>query len=162
MGPEPLALTFLERVIRADHCIHALDEGGGLAGIAGFKSPLGGFASGTPADLAAVYGRRGAIWRNTLLRMLQSEVDNDRFLVDGICVARALRGRGIGSALIEALAEEGRSRGYSAIRLDVVDSNTRARALYERLGFEPLRSERLGALRHVFGFASATSMVRPL
>ena len=162
LGPEARALEFLTRVMRADHCLYAEDAEGRLLGLAGFKSPAGSFAGGTPEQLRSVYGRFGAAWRMGLLHLLQDEVDNERFLIDGICVAREWRGQGIGSALIDALIAEARWRGYGAIRLDVVDSNLRARALYERMGFCPWRSETLGLLRHAFGFAKATTMVLPL
>ena len=162
MGPEPRAHAFLLRVQRADHCICALSDDGQLLGIAGFKSPQGSFAGGEAGDLRAVYGRIGAAWRGGLLRLLQSEVDNDRFLIDGICVAREARGHGVGSALVAALMAEATARGYQAIRLEVIDTNIRARALYERLGFAAWRVETLGPLRHVFGFSSAVTMVRAL
>ena len=45
---------------------------------------------------------------------------------------------------------------------DVVQENFRARALYERQGFQAVRTEDLGLLRFLFGFASSTVMVRPL
>lgn len=162
LGPEPLALAFLQRVIRGDHCLYVLGAEGDLIGIAGFKSPMGSFASGEAHDMRAVYGRVGAAWRAGALRLLQSEVDNDRFLVDGICVARAHRGRGVGSALLDGLMAEARFRGYGAIRLEVIDTNIRARALYERMGFAAWRHESLGPLRHVFGFSRATTMIRAL
>lgn len=162
LGPDDRALVFLSRVLRADHCLCALDGDGALLGLAGFKSPQGSFAGGTPADLRAAYGRAGAVWRAALLRLLAHEVDNHRFLVDGIAVARGARGQGVGTALLAALCDEARARGYASIRLEVIDTNWRARALYERQGFAPVRTERMGLLRHVFGFASATTMVRPL
>ena len=162
MGPEALALAFLQRVIRGDHCLYVTDPHGNLIGIAGFKSPLGSFASGEAHDMRAVYGRVGAAWRATALRLLQTEVDNDRFLIDGICVARPHRGQGIGSALLGGLMAEGRERGYGAIRLEVIDTNIRARALYERMGFAVWRHETLGPLRHIFGFTHATTMIRAL
>jgi len=162
MGPDRRALAYLARVIREDHCFAALDRDGALLGIAGFKTPDGGFADGGPADLRAVYGVAGALWRAGLIRLLQNEVDNERFLIDSICVAPAMRGRGIGTALVEALCAEGSRRGYPAIRLDVVATNLRARALYERLGFEATGTATLGLLRHVFGFSTATAMAKPL
>lgn len=162
LGPERRAIAFLMRVMRADHCVVMLNDDDRLLGIAGFKSPSGSFAGGNNADLRAVYGAFGGTWRATLLRLLQSEVDNDRFLIDGLCVARSHRGQGIGSALVEALIAEAHWRGYGAIRLEVIDANIRARALYERLGFAAFRSETLGPLRHVFGFSRATTMVREL
>ncbi|TGD44919.1 GNAT family N-acetyltransferase [Pseudotabrizicola sediminis] len=162
MGPEARAHAFLVRVMRADHCICAVSDDGHLLGIAGFKSPKGSFAGGEVPDLQVIYGRIGALWRGSLLRLLQTDADNDRFLIDGICVAPDQRGRGIGSALVVALMAEAVRRGYPAIRLEVIDTNIRARALYERLGFAAFRSETLGPLRHVFGFSRAVSMVRSL
>lgn len=159
LGPEPLALAFLRRVIRGDHCLYATDTDGALIGIAGFKSPQGSFANGQAQDLRAIYGAWGALWRGAALRLLESDIDNIRFLVDGICVAQNHRGLGVGSALVQALMDEGRARGYGAIRLEVIDTNTRARALYERMGFAALHREALGPLRHVFGFSHATTMI---
>jgi ribosomal protein S18 acetylase RimI-like enzyme len=56
----------------------------------------------------------------------------------GIVVARAFQGQGIGSRIIRRLAEEYRGR-MDAIELGVHQSNQRARALYERLGFVAVR-----------------------
>ncbi|RYI22944.1 MAG: GNAT family N-acetyltransferase [Acetobacteraceae bacterium] len=162
LGPDERALRFFQRVIRADHCFTALDDDGQLVGMAGYKSPAGSFAGGSWDDLAAVYGRWGGRLRGSLLWALGREIDNDRFLIDGICVGRAHRGNGVGSMLLAALFQEAAERGYGAVRLDVIRDNWRARALYERHGFRATRTEELGALRFLFGFASSTTMVRPL
>jgi ribosomal protein S18 acetylase RimI-like enzyme len=162
LGPDDRALAFFERVIRNDHCLAALDETGALVGVAGFKTPSGSFAGGGWTDLTTIYGRWGGRWRGCLLWALNRELDNDRFLVDGICVSRAHRGKGIGTLLLAGLYDEARQRGYRSIRLDVIDANWRARALYERQGFLATRTERLGPLKHLFGFAASTTMVRPL
>lgn len=162
LGPDDRAVAFLERVIRADLCLSAVDGAGTLVGIAGFKTPLGSFAGGTWADLRAIYGPLGGRWRGLVLRLLSSDIDNDRFLVDGICVVRAFRGRGIGSQLLAALYREATARGYPSVRLDVVAENWGARALYERHGFVPTRTVKLGFVRFFFGFAASTTMVRPL
>ncbi|WP_151718272.1 GNAT family N-acetyltransferase [Gemmobacter serpentinus] len=161
MGPDARALAYLERIIRPDHVIVAM-HGGRLLGLAGFKSPQGAFADGSWSDLRAIYGWFGAAWRLALLMALMREVDNERFLIDGICVAEGARGRGIGRALIEALCAEARARGYAALRLEVIDSNPRARALYERIGFRVIKQERLGILRYAFGFDAAATMVLDL
>jgi len=161
LGPAPRAQQFLERVMRADHVIVAL-EGPALIGMAGFKSPRGSFAGGAMGDLVAVYGRIGALWRAALLSLLERDIDNERFLLDGICVATEARSRGVGAALLAEIGREAARRGYAAVRLDVIDDNFRARALYQRLGFVAVRTDRLGLLRHVFGFAAVTTMVRAL
>lgn len=161
LGPEPLGLRFVARVMRADQCIVAIGPEG-LLGLAGFKTPAGSFAGGTPDDLRAVYGRVGAAWRGGIMQRLAGEAYGTPFVIDGLCVRQDLRGRGIGSALLGAICSEARARGFSAIRLDVVDTNTRARALYERHGFALESSTPIGALRLVFGFSAALSMVRAL
>jgi ribosomal protein S18 acetylase RimI-like enzyme len=162
LGPDAKALSFFERVIRLDHCLTALDETGALVGLVGFKTPSGCFAGGSWADLTTVYGPFGGRWRGLMLWALNREVDNDRFLLDGICVARSQRGKGVGSQLLAALYDEAAQRGYRSVRLDVIAENWRARALYEREGFLPTETATLGPLRYLFGFAASTTMVRPL
>jgi len=159
MGPEPRALAFLDRVMRADHAFVAVKDGR-LLGMVGFKTPKGSFAGGAMADLVAVYGWLGAAWRAALLELLNRDVDNERFLLDGICVAADARSQGIGARLLAAIEAEAVVRGYASVRLDVIGENWRARALYERQGFVVVRTDRLGPLRHVFGFASSLTMVK--
>lgn len=54
-------------------------------------------------------------------------------------VASASRGRHIGGALVEDSLAQARSLGFRLMQFNaVVASNTRARRLYERLGFVPL------------------------
>ena len=162
LGPDAKALAYLERVMRADHCLTAYDRSGLLVGIAGFKSAQGSFAGGSEADLRAVYGPIGGRWRAQLLRLLGNDADSSRFLLDGLCVSDTVRGQGVGTLLLEAIVAEGRARGYSAVRLDVVDTNARARALYERRGFVVDRTEPIGPLRLIFGFSAAHTMIRPI
>ncbi len=162
MGPEPRALRYLACVMRPDRCLCALDDRGALLGLAGFKTPQGAFAAGRFADLRTVYGPAGAFWRDRLLRLLDTDAPNDRFLIDGICVAPAARNQGIGTLLLDAICDLATQRGHSAIQLEVVDTNVRARALYERLGFRVTTTQSLGPLRHVFGFSAALTMVRDL
>ena len=154
MGPEPRALRYFERVIQPDFAFAALDDAGQLLGMAGYKTPAGSFAGGSGSDLRAIYGLLGTAWRAPLLWILGREVDNDRFLLDGICVSRTARGMGIGSALLGAVCAEAAARAYGAVRLDVIDTNWRAKALYERLGFASEKTTSIGLLRLVFGFRS--------
>lgn len=161
MGPAPRAEAFIARAIRSDHAIVAVD-GDRLLGLAGFKTARGAFIGGSGAEMRRAYGIVGAGWRTVALSMLQQDVDNHRFLIDGLCVAAPFRGHGIGTALIEAICAEGDRRSYPAVRLDVVDTNLRARALYERLGFKAEGRDRIGAAGPLFGFRATIRMVRDL
>lgn len=162
LGPEPLALAYIARVMRADQCLVALDPADALVGLAGFKTRHGSFAGGSESDLRAIYGRIGGTWRAFALHLLGHDTDSSRFLLDGLCVTPRARGQGIGTALLHAIMAQARSSGYQSVRLDVVDTNPRARALYERCGFVLDRTAGIGPLSLVFGFSAAHSMVRSL
>jgi ribosomal protein S18 acetylase RimI-like enzyme len=56
--------------------------------------------------------------------------------ITGLAVDPAAQGKGVGRALVEALADEARSRGARRLTLRVFAPNEGARRLYERCGFE--------------------------
>lgn len=162
LGPPARARRLLERVIRPDHAFAAIASDGSLAGIAGFRSPQGGFLMISTRALCEVYGPLGGAWRTGLFRLATGEVENRRFLVDAIVIAPHLRCRGIGTALLAALAEQARYAGYRELRLEVAHRNTAARRLYERQLFVPLREDRPGLWGRLAGFDASTVMVRRL
>jgi|SRR5580693_8645278 ribosomal protein S18 acetylase RimI-like enzyme len=64
------------------------------------------------------------------------EVDGLADLVS-MWVCPAVRGQGIGDALVNAASDWAKSQGYDSLLLWVTESNTPARRLYERCGFTP-------------------------
>jgi ribosomal protein S18 acetylase RimI-like enzyme len=59
-------------------------------------------------------------------------------VIHDLVVSFQARRRGIGSAILERACEELVSRGAEAVRLNVMDGNLEALALYERHGFAPI------------------------
>jgi GNAT superfamily N-acetyltransferase len=57
--------------------------------------------------------------------------------VEVLAVVEAAQGRGVARALMNAAEEWAKARGDDAITLNVFDRNAAARALYDRLGYEP-------------------------
>lgn len=57
--------------------------------------------------------------------------------VDSLVIAEAARGRGVGSALLNACRAELQSRGVRYWSIGVVEANIEAVKLYERHGFRP-------------------------
>ncbi len=53
-----------------------------------------------------------------------------------LAVAEEAEGRGIGKALVTAAEESSRARGAETMTLHVFGVNTRARGMYERLGYD--------------------------
>ena len=160
MGPDARAIAFITDVLDPTHALCARDHDGTLLGVVGFKTYKSALVGGTWRDLARHYGWIGSAWRIGFLALLERDTENDRFLMDGIFVADGAQGQGVGTVLLDAISDEAAQRGYSEVRLDVIDRNPRARALYERQGFVAQDTTRLGPLKHIFGFSSATTMVR--
>jgi ribosomal protein S18 acetylase RimI-like enzyme len=55
--------------------------------------------------------------------------------IHDLAVVSSCRGKGVGRALLEAVAQHARERGCVKVTLEVQENNTRARKLYESAGF---------------------------
>ncbi|MDF1727984.1 MAG: GNAT family N-acetyltransferase [Sulfitobacter sp.] len=159
MGPEEKGIAFVTAQVQPDFALVARDTAGKVLGVAGFKTDKGAFVGGGIGDLAAIFGWLSLVWRAPLISLLERDLADDVLLMDGICVSPEARGMGVGTALLEAIKEEARARGKTTVRLDVISTNPRAKALYLRKGFTEAGDEYIGPLSHVFGFKSATRML---
>jgi len=162
LGPDERALPMIRAALDPTHALGAVAADGRLVGVAGFRSAAGSFVSLSPHLLRRFYGPLGSVWRIAALRLLGVDTDNDRFLIDGLSVAPDFRSQGIGRALLDELAIFARAEGYRAMRLDVAESNPRARALYERCGFRHVQRQRMPFAAPVFGVWSCDIMERSL
>jgi GNAT superfamily N-acetyltransferase len=162
LRPDAKAVAFLASVMNPRFALCALDDDGTLLGLAGIKTAEGGLVGGGFDDLARHYGWLGAAWRAPLLALFERDPEPDILQMEGLCVSEQARGQGLGTALLTAIKDHARERGDRAVRLDVIDTNPRAEALYRREGFEPRTRETLGPMRWLFGFSSALRMEAPL
>ncbi|MFK7836664.1 MAG: GNAT family N-acetyltransferase [Sulfitobacter sp.] len=161
MGPQDRALSFIAGQLNPRFALIARDIDGVILGVAGFKTAEGALVGGGLRDLARTYGWLSTLWRAPLLAMVERDLADGVLLMDGICVTAEARGHGLGTKLLDAIKHEAARLNLSSVRLDVINTNPRARALYERQGFRALGQEQLGPLRHVFGFSSASKMIFP-
>jgi ribosomal protein S18 acetylase RimI-like enzyme len=119
------------------------------------KMAIGALVDGQLLGLAGLHSREGIFsrvsWRDSLRHlgplygsyawgMLNlfgggAHCPPDHLRIAALAVDAAARGQGLGSRLLEAVCEMAHREGFSAVRLEVVDTNTRARQLYERAGF---------------------------
>ena len=162
LGLREKGLRFIERLLAPQYALSAMATDGRLLGVAGFKDRNGALVGGSLKDLTKFYGFLGGVWRGLLLEVLEREPKPGELLMDGIFVATEARGQGVGTALLEAICIEAGRRECTTVRLDVIDTNPRARALYERRGFKAQAVEKTGPFRVVFGFSSATRMVKSI
>jgi RimJ/RimL family protein N-acetyltransferase len=102
-----------------------------------------GIASEPPVDLAERTARFAASIAESLVAvdgdqvigMIHIEVSRHGFGELGMLVDREWRGRGVGSAMIQAAIDWAREHGLHKLSLEVFTHNTAAIALYRKSGF---------------------------
>ncbi len=155
------AIAWIARDLKPDRAFVALIDGE-VVGIIGFWHRGVALTDLSFETGRSLFGLWGILWRLPLLVLFDREPAKDELLLDGIAVAESARGQGAGSRLLEAVARFAEREGYRQLRLDVVDTNPRAKALYERRGYEAIAHERYGILSRWLGFEGSTQMVRRL
>lgn len=140
----------------------AIDRRDQLVGLVGMQHGGRHFID---IDLQRLRARFGP-WRGLLILAQLSYMlrlnRRGQLLLDGIATDPRARGKGIGSALLEAVSDYARRGVFEQIRLDVVDTNPKARRLYERLGFRAARTVKVPKLlSRKVGFTSSTTMIKP-
>jgi len=163
LGRGPRLHAYVAGCLDPDFAILAVDAATNtIVGIAGYRTEYGGLTNRISSNLRPHYGSFGGFWRGAILTLLELPERSDKLLVDGIAVAASHRDQGVGTKLLRALDDKAVQLGKHGVRLDVVDNNLRARALYERQGYTVTSVHDLGALRLLFGFRRATQMTKML
>ncbi|WP_338930436.1 GNAT family N-acetyltransferase [Streptomyces netropsis] len=159
LNPPDKAVPFIAAHLNADRAVCALLDGQ-LVGLAGYQLNGRSLTGGSASDVLRAYGHLRGLHRLLLLALFERHPAPGQLVMDGIAVDPGLRGRGVGSLLIEEVAAVATEQDRREIRLDVIDANPRARALYERRGFTAVRTERTPYLRGLLGFGAVTTMRR--
>ncbi|MDO8963930.1 MAG: GNAT family N-acetyltransferase [Coriobacteriia bacterium] len=144
--------------------VAAVGDDGAILGVAGVGAHRSPFSHLTYAILRPEFGVVGALVRRAygLLEEFATPRDPSIARIEVLGVREDVRGRGIGSLLLEASAEFARSTGARTLTLEVVDTNGRAKELYERAGFVVTRSIRTGLLTGGAGYNGIHFMRRSL
>jgi ribosomal protein S18 acetylase RimI-like enzyme len=118
-------------------------------------SELQGLGIAMGKQILRFYGLRASLpvfKRSLIMRKLSPPMGEDTEYASSLGVAPDFRGRGIGSALLNRHKEVARAKGRRVYALDVSVDNHRAQELYERLGFQVTRENRLN------GFMGCTTV----
>jgi ribosomal protein S18 acetylase RimI-like enzyme len=163
LGSDGRAQEVLANSIATDNCLAAIcDEK--LVGVMGTQTNAGGFVNPSLKTMIRIYGLIGGILRMGGLAILHHATSSDELYVDGVAVAHEMRGQGIGTHLFDLLERLALKKGIRTISLEVIDTNPRAKALYENIGFVVVKTQTLWPLNLFvkFPFRSATLMVKKI
>lgn len=82
--------------------------------------------------------------------------------IDLLGVSPEARGKGVGSHLIEATFDLAKEKGYGITELEVVDTNPKAKKLYERSGFKTVKTVSMHGFTNRAGFNAYDVMVKEM
>jgi ribosomal protein S18 acetylase RimI-like enzyme len=163
VGDKEKRMAFMARAYRGEHVIVAR-RGNQLLGMAGLSSRGAPYAGGLmgpswdPRPYVDLLGWVGATWAVWGQRLADHRPKDDEIYVDGIAVAPGVRGMGVGTRLLTEIRHVSRREGRRFVRLDVVDTNPRAQALYERLGYKVTKVQSFRWKQRWLGFGAMISM----
>ncbi|MDG6222185.1 MAG: GNAT family N-acetyltransferase [Candidatus Bathyarchaeota archaeon] len=159
-GNKPKVINFLSKSLRNDRTVVAL-KNGKLVGFAGLehdkKSFIGPCFKQTShvfdlATFVAVFVAKFFV--------LAKKTKPKELHLESLAVSKTERGKWVGSKLLQFVLNYARSKGFSQIKLEVVDTNPRARQLYERFGFKEVEVHKVPyPFSFLLGFKSVTEMV---
>ena len=160
-------LEFMRRSYVAEHAIIARrdDQLLGMAGLSAKDGPYQGGLMGQswdPRPFHDLLGWAGATWAVWGMRLSDHRPKADEIYIDGIAVSVEARGLGIGTRLLAEATVIAREQGKRFVRLDVIDTNPRAQALYDRLGYKVTKVQSFGYKERWVGFGGMISMELPL
>jgi ribosomal protein S18 acetylase RimI-like enzyme len=137
---------------------------GTLVGVLGIDDDRGRFIRFAYSDLTGEFGFIGGIARFLWLKFIGwiEKQAPGTLRIAAIAVAEEARGSGVGTRLLEAAEEFAHAQGYKALVLEVVDTNPRARKLYERMGFKIIKTDCFGFITRPAGFTASISMRKDL
>jgi ribosomal protein S18 acetylase RimI-like enzyme len=131
-----------------------------LIAIAGFQTAEGSLTNGIEyRELLSQLGLVKGNWAALIFSIYERKPKPMELVMDGISVHSLARGKGIGTKLLAEIKELGKNEGYKQIRLDVIDINPKAKELYERVGFETVKTESYPFLKGILGFSGSSTMV---
>ena len=131
-------------------------------GIAGVYYGGHGFLKPQRSEFNRQFGWVQGIMRFAVFSFYaQAHGQKDMYL-HTLAVSPAMRGKGIGTLLLDVVFQIAREKGFKSVSLEVVDTNRDARRLYERIGFVATHTHYFPYLRGIAGFSASTEMVKHL
>ncbi len=163
LGKAEQAQRVLAKSIAPDQCLIAFYNQKPV-GVLSIQTQEKSFWNPTLRLLIEEYGLIGGIYRLAGLHLLHHKTNIGEWYIDGIVVTKEMRGLGIGSGLLSRLEQMARNKAIGLLSLEVIDTNPRAKLLYERHGFVENARNSIRPFHLIYGFPfrSAVEMVKTL
>ena len=164
-GSEAHGVAVLEKDLVSDYLLIALYQGE-LVGVAGMEyrhgRRRGRYMRPRASTFIAEYGPLRGLFMVAVSPIFFAPRGKGELHLGPIAVRADLRGKGVGTRLLEASFELARNEGLHAARLEVVDTNPAAQRLYERMGFVAVKVKHYPFIRNRMGMSANIAMIKKL
>ena len=161
IGSPEQGVAILEKAIDPTLAIIAVCQGQPV-GVAGLQYDGRNFISPQRSEFVRQFGALSGTARFVLFKLFVQAYYQKDMYIDILAVSPAMRGKGVGTRLLEAVFQTAGEKGFKSVSLEVVDTNPDARRLYERVGFVARRTYPYPYLRGIAGFSASIKMVKLL
>ncbi|MGB0560244.1 MAG: GNAT family N-acetyltransferase [Spirulinaceae cyanobacterium] len=155
--------TLFQASVDRQQCLAAV-ENQKLLGLLTLQSKTAHFINPTWQRAIATYGPISGIWRKGLSLLLNHKTQPHEWYVYFVAVAPEAQGQGVGTQLFVQLEARARQAGIKLLSLNVINTNSRAESLYERLGFVRQTELEIWPVNRLlrWSFSSVILMAKPL
>ena len=162
LGPRHIGIRFVAYSLQSEYGLVALHDGE-FVGVAGAKTAKG--------ELVQV--RLGSWIRTYHIRTIRSFLIGFPFWYErrgpgvltlaNLSIVESARGQGIGTQMVKEFMRYGLKQNFRILKLEVINSNVRAKTLFERLGFKTTKYSNIPLpWSHLLGFTGVYEMSYPL
>ena len=158
--PRQVAKEIIIKSLNYDMSLQAFDRDNKLVGFLGYQTSEREFISYKYYNFRKYFNPINAFLKWIILKMFMPKLAGTVIRIDSVAVEDDYRGQGIGTALIEKFLDFVKINNYKKTLLEVVDTNPRAKKLYERFGFYTKKRINYYFLARKAGFSAEDIMCK--
>ncbi|MCL5073128.1 MAG: GNAT family N-acetyltransferase [Actinobacteria bacterium] len=147
------AISIYSNSLKNDHVFYALLNGN-IVGLIGLHYKNKTFLDLKYGDIRKYFNPLRSYFIYRICKLASPKIKDDVLRIDSIAVDKSIRSQGIGTLLINKVFEFAKNEGFKEVILEVVNTNPKAKALYERIGFREKKIVRYYFLTRSAGFSS--------
>jgi ribosomal protein S18 acetylase RimI-like enzyme len=157
-GDPKKAIRLISKIVREDRILVAFNDGK-VVGFAGLHFLGKKFMACKLTEVARIYGLATLRVLIYFLINLFTEIKLNQLHLEILAVTEKQRGKGIGTKLLLSTIDFARRKGFSEIKLEVVNTNPRANKFYEKMGFKKVKDRKIPYPFNILtGFSVITDM----
>ena len=146
-------LAIYNKSLKNDQVFYALLDGN-VVGLIGLQYKNKTFLEFKYRDLRKYFNPLRSYFIYRIYKLTSPKIKDDVLRIDSIAVDKSFRSMGIGTQLINKVFEFAKNKGFKEVVLEVINTNPKAKELYERIGFKEKKIVRYYFLTRSAGFSS--------